>query len=559
MPLELIEITSSRAVLRKTLSELKTTSLREVVSSHTAPACWLVSEQALPLIAQLSELIGDKGMKRPEVELSRSLLRGKNNGTIPMIRAHYSSAGKLLSSVYRLLEKAQGGETKLFLLVVEDRILNAIQITESEKSQPQPRWSSQARGHEEQLLSLLQHVPESESLHKAFLGESANARVVRQLIMLAAQSNATVMILGDTGTGKEIVAKQIHSNSARKDKPFVPINCSAIPTELLESELFGSLKGAWTGANTTKLGLWEAADGGTLFLDEIGELPLSQQSKLLRVLQEKKIRKVGDNKEIEVDVRIICATNRDLFGGVQAGTFRDDLYFRLREFVIFTYPLHDQREDIPILARAFWRESASNDQADLSEEILNELQAYPWPGNVRELKLVLTSLYVYFHNAGPLDGKHLRAILRIDSRIHDYHKSKSRGSQYKTPSFRPFSLFRRLRQVYATLRAMDRLISPLLQSETVPLSSMPEITARVVNILNELNQHLREPRLFSANSFTLLTYLQSKLFYFNDEYKQSWEIAVQHLLEGFRLAMDKALTNILAEIDITLNGALEDR
>lgn len=559
MPFELIEITSDHAVERKNLPEVTANALREAVDNLVTPACWLIPEQVLPMFIQHTEIVADKGTKHIDIELSRPMLRGKKSGTIPMIRAHYSSAGKLLSSVHRLLEKAHRGETKLFLLVVEDRILNAIQTTESEKSQPQLRWSSEARGHEEQLLSLLQHVPESESLRKAFLGESANARVVRQLIMLAAQSNATVMILGDTGTGKEIVAKQIHSNSARKDKPFVPINCSAIPTALLESELFGSLKGAWTGANTTKQGLWEAADGGTLFLDEIGELPLSQQSKLLRVLQEKKIRKVGDNKEVEVDVRIICATNRDLFGGVQAGTFRDDLYFRLREFVIFTYPLHDQRDDIPILARAFWCESAGNDQADLSEEMLAELQAYPWPGNVRELKLVLTSLYVYFHNAGPLNGKHLRAILRIDSRIHDYHKSKSRGSQYKTPPSRPFSLFRRLRQVYATLRAMDRLISPLLQSETVPLSSMPEITSRVVNILNELNQHLREPRLFSSNSFTLLTYLQSKLFYFNDEYKQSWEIAVQHLLEGFRVAMDKALTNILAEIDITLNGALEDR
>jgi two-component system response regulator AtoC len=226
----------------------------------------------------------------------------------------------------------------------------------------------------------------------SIIGDGEAIAQLRVLIDRIAQTRTTVLILGESGTGKELVARAIHDASPRRGKRFVAINCAAIPAPLLESELFGHKKGAFTDAIRDKHGLFEDADGGTLFLDEIGELPLPLQSKLLRALQEGEIRRVGDTESIQIDVRLIAATLRELSEDVEAGRFREDLYYRLNVLPVRIPALRERTEDIPQLARFFAQRHATRHglgEFELSEEVLDALRQQPWPGNVRELENVI--------------------------------------------------------------------------------------------------------------------------------------------------------------------------
>jgi two-component system NtrC family response regulator len=227
---------------------------------------------------------------------------------------------------------------------------------------------------------------------KAFegmMGTSASIRVVFDSIRKVATTDAPVLLLGESGTGKEMAARAIHQSSNRKDGPFVAINCSAIPETLLESELFGHEKGSFTGAHAQRKGRFESASGGTLFLDEIGEIPLPLQVKLLRFLQEKCIERVGGRQSIDVDARVVTATNADLRKGMADGTFREDLFYRLAVVQITLPPLRDREDDIRLLAQFFLlRFAAQSGKSGLSfdQEALRALARYPWPGNVREME-----------------------------------------------------------------------------------------------------------------------------------------------------------------------------
>jgi two-component system response regulator AtoC len=215
---------------------------------------------------------------------------------------------------------------------------------------------------------------------------------VLELIERAAEFKATVLLTGESGTGKEVLARALHAQSARRAQAFVAVNCGAIPETLLESELFGHAKGAFTGADRARRGLFVEADGGTLFLDEIGELPLSLQVKLLRVLQEEEVRPVGDSKSRSVDVRVIAATARDLTAEVAAGRFREDLFYRLDVLRVTVPPLRERREDIPLLVDHFlgqFRASLGKPVRGIADDALARLVAYDWPGNVRELENVI--------------------------------------------------------------------------------------------------------------------------------------------------------------------------
>ena len=221
------------------------------------------------------------------------------------------------------------------------------------------------------------------------IGHSGKMRAIFDMIMTIAPQSSRVLITGETGTGKELVARAIHENSARNQDPFITINCGAFPETLLESELFGYVKGAFTGANDNRQGLFKAANGGTLFLDEIGNMSVPMQMKLFRVLQEGKVRPVGSNEETEVDVRVIAATNKDLDKAIAAGEFREDLYYRLSVIPIQLPGLRERREDIPLLARAFlerFRKSMEKPIEGITPEAMSLLEAYDWPGNVRELE-----------------------------------------------------------------------------------------------------------------------------------------------------------------------------
>ncbi|WP_205514643.1 sigma-54 interaction domain-containing protein [Longitalea arenae] len=228
--------------------------------------------------------------------------------------------------------------------------------------------------------------------HHEMIGESLATKKTLQLIAKVAPSTSTVLILGETGTGKELIARAIHNNSPRHDKPMIRVNCGALPANLIESELFGHEKGSFTGAHDRRIGKFELAHQGTIFLDEIGEMPLELQVKLLRVLQEKELERIGGNTSIKVDVRIIAATNRVLEDEVEAGNFRPDLYYRLNVFPIQIEPLRNRVEDIPLLAWHFIQQYAKRNGRfirAINEEAMEMLTNYNWPGNIRQLEHVI--------------------------------------------------------------------------------------------------------------------------------------------------------------------------
>ncbi|HEX8775448.1 MAG TPA: sigma-54 dependent transcriptional regulator [Pyrinomonadaceae bacterium] len=239
----------------------------------------------------------------------------------------------------------------------------------------------------EEIKTLIKEQRERGNLGN-IIGHSERMQAVYQMIETVAEVQSTVLVTGESGTGKELVARAIHDLSPRAEKPFVSINCGAFTETLLESELFGYVKGSFTGANTNRKGLFEAANRGTIFLDEIGEMSPAMQVKLLRVLQERKVRPVGAHEELEIDTRVICATNRDLSAMVKDGSFREDLFYRVSVIPIELPPLRERSEDIPELAEHFVRKfcAQTGRTLTLSEKALRLLESYSWPGNVRELE-----------------------------------------------------------------------------------------------------------------------------------------------------------------------------
>ena len=242
------------------------------------------------------------------------------------------------------------------------------------------------------------HVPPEGRGRTSIVGDSPQVTEIFKIIDKVADSPSTVLITGESGTGKELVATALHDGSSRKDKPLIKINCAAIPKDLMESELFGYERGAFTGAVTSKPGRFELADGGTLFLDEIGEVPIEMQVKLLRVLQESEFERVGGIKTTRVDVRLIAATNRNLEAEVEAGRFRKDLFYRLNVVPIHLPSLRDRRTDVPALVRHFiekYNKRLNKKIEGIADDALAMLQAYPWPGNIRELENMMERVLLF--------------------------------------------------------------------------------------------------------------------------------------------------------------------
>lgn len=262
----------------------------------------------------------------------------------------------------------------------KDRILNAVNNARNKISLIR------------QIDSLKKEISEKYEFGKSIIGNSASIKKVFALLEKACSTNISVSISGETGTGKELVAKAIHYNSKRKNKPFVAVNIAAIPRELIESELFGHEKGAFTGAVTRRVGKFEEADGGTIFLDEIGDMEPGLQAKLLRVLQEREVSRVGGNQVIRLDVRIITATHKDLAEEVKAGRFREDLYYRLLGLPVHLPPLRERGNDVILIAKHYLDQFAKENQMPkfrISQEAQEKLLQYPFPGNVRELKSIV--------------------------------------------------------------------------------------------------------------------------------------------------------------------------
>lgn len=265
--------------------------------------------------------------------------------------------------------------------------------------------------------------PSDRATDRRLLGDSPPIRALRQQIDKLARSQAPIYISGESGSGKELVARLIHEQGPRLERPFIPVNCGAIPTELMESEFFGHRKGSFSGAHEDKPGLFQAANGGTLFLDEVADLPLAMQVKLLRAIQEKSVRSVGDQQEQVVDVRILCATHKDLTAEVAAGRFRQDLYYRLNVIELTVPPLRERRDDIDQLTtHMLHRLSHSSGQpaVRLEPQALSALKSYRFPGNVRELENILERAYTLCENER-IDIGDLRLIQNASAAEQDEH------------------------------------------------------------------------------------------------------------------------------------------
>ena len=286
------------------------------------------------------------------------------------------------------------------------------------------------------------------------VGQSSALKKVLHQIQLVAGTNSTVLILGESGTGKELIARAVHERSPRKPRPFIKVNCAAIPDKLFESEFFGHVKGAFTGADKDRVGRVQVADGGTLFLDEIAEIPVGLQGKLLQVLQEQQFERVGENRSRKVDVRIIAATNRDLEKEIEAGRFRNDLFYRLSVFPIEIPPLRERREDVPLLAAHFLKICAKKINTrppKLTKDNIERLEAYDWPGNIRELQNVIERATI-FAQTGALSFDFLLL-----------ERSKSRGSVNLFPStLRPDPII--LTEAELKRRERESIVAALAQA-----------------------------------------------------------------------------------------------
>ena len=246
------------------------------------------------------------------------------------------------------------------------------------------------------------------------IGEHSLIQKITVLVKKVAVTDATILIMGESGTGKELVARAIHSASPRSDRPFIPVNCGAIPAELLESEMFGHERGAFTGAIGQRAGMFQLANGGTIFLDEVGEMNPTLQVKLLRVLQDREVRPVGADRVMKVDVRVIAASNKELAAEVEAGNFREDLFYRLQVIPIVMPPLRERRSDIQLLVRHFLEKhnrKRPGRPAEIAEEAMVHLWEYDWPGNVRELENLLERLVILSED-GRIDVDHLPPSIR---------------------------------------------------------------------------------------------------------------------------------------------------
>jgi two-component system NtrC family response regulator len=309
---------------------------------------------------------------RDGIDVLREVKRSRPAVEVVMITAH----GTIDLAVEAMKVGAADFVTKPF---TRARVLAALERVE------------RIRGLQEEVVRLRDALDERQEF-EGLVGQTEAMRKVFSVMSRTAQTDSTVLIVGESGTGKDMVARSIHTHGARRAGPFIPVNCAALPAELIESELFGYKKGAFTGAVSDSIGLFRAAQGGTLYLDEIVEMPVGVQAKLLRVLEARKIRPVGGTEEVEVDARVIAATNQDVDAALAAGRLREDLYFRLSVITLALSPLRQRRGDVPFLVEHFLRQFNAGGKRvvqGIAPEALYALEHYPWPGNVRELKHVI--------------------------------------------------------------------------------------------------------------------------------------------------------------------------
>jgi DNA-binding NtrC family response regulator len=503
------------------------------------PAAYLIKWQDLQGLQKYPDRIIDRGRKHKAKGLS-SLLLGYDK--IPLIKGSFSNTGQLKRSISTLLTNAmEKGERNLYIVAAEDKLFQALwDEAGMDPGEPPktpktllPNFSSQI------LLDRIPHCEEPTWLAQKYVGNSVEAQLVRQLIIHAAEGKDRVLILGDTGTGKELVARSIHELSGRCGHNFVPVNCGGISKDLFESELFGHKKGAFTSALYDKIGMWQYADHGTLFLDEVGDLSPDHQAKILRALEDNKFRAVGDKKEIEVDARIIAATNRDLFAMVRQGQFREDLYYRLRQFVIRTPSFRDHPEDIPAIAQAVWNKVSDDPKSSLSLDILNLLQLYRWPGNAREVKSVLAYLRALY-GKDKLKVDNLKSIFLLQGQM---MSDPTIPSSPRERGHRQIESLNHLQKVEEILRATENVFQPLIKNKMTDPQAAESVRDLLQFRLNELEIILKNPSQFPNESiYSEINQTKGNLAYFQgllqiNNSKQAFTYLKKEVTKGLARAL----------------------
>jgi DNA-binding NtrC family response regulator len=528
--------------------------------AESGPIALVICDDDLPRLDECRDLIVDRGRKHPAKPLA-PLLLGQQR--IPLIRGGHTSPGQLLRSLRALISRAvTSGDENAFLVGADAAAFGELWARAADPERGArpatiplaPAASAApvepaARGG---LFALLRQLPVPESVRERFRGDSPEARLVLQLVLRAARQSEPVLILGDTGTGKEVVARLIHDEGPRRLQSFTAVNCGAIPRELFESELFGYVKGAHSTAKARKLGLWERADGGTLFLDEIADLTLAHQVKILRALEHGEVRPVGAEREIKVDARVVVATNRDLFGMMQAGEFREDLYYRLRSFMIRTPALRDHPEDIPALARHFWT-SVSRQDGELPEEIVAELTRYRWPGNARELRMVLSSLFALF-GAEDLGVQHLHAVFEFEGQAAPAGLGgPPRPADAAELALHRVECLRHLRRANELVRAVQVALRPLLQGHQLDREALAPVLEQRVS---ELELLCLQPLLFHGEyAFSIVRRVKDQLHALAESLRGDPAQPLARGRQELEADCDLALSTLFKEVDKLLEAA----
>ncbi len=448
------------------------------------PVLYLSPSSDRVFLQDHSNIIGSIGNKNKHKGLAYYFLKHKGH-TVPLLNGVYSSFGKLSDSLGKYLGrciKENGPERGIVLISHElfEEVWKSAELIEplltpddSLEYVKQDDLNANDSSESYLLRRLSAHVNEPPSLSGKYIGHAESVQLVRKQIVVASGCEIPVLVLGDTGTGKEIVAREVHLLSERRTQPFKAINCGAISKELLEVELFGCEKDVVGPGYPQRTGIWEAAGSGTLFLDEIGDLSPDHQVKILRALQENSARRVGGIRDISLQARIIAASNKDLFSLAKSGRFRFDLYYRLNGIPIRTPRLRDHIEDVATLAQSLWSDITQDEEAYLSSEVLEFLMKYPWPGNVRELRMVLSGLFALYHAARPTERDMQDAFLMQGLCLHDHVEIET--GEDPIHSHRVVCL-QHLKAVYAVFHG---LITQLEENTAADLGENPAIESGV--------------------------------------------------------------------------------
>ncbi len=556
MKLPAVLFESGRAKGTERRADIRIEELGNRLDTLALPAAYVVKNSDLPCLRERKDLVTDTGRKNSHKGLAHYLL---GRESVPLVEGTYNSAGQLARSIRSLLARArERREHKVYLIGTPDAVFAELRKramgTDCAESPVVSWWPAGTapdgtpQGNwRRRLRELLPHEGLEGHVKDALVGTSEEIQLLRLLAVRAARRDVPVLIMGDSGTGKEVVARLIHKLSQRRDERFLTINCGAIPGQLLESELFGHLEGAFTGAIANKTGLWERAGSGTLFLDEIGDLPLHHQAKVLRALAEGKLRPVGANEDRTVNARIVAATNQPLCRMIERGQFRDDLYYRLCALLIRTRPLREHPQDIPVLAQHIWQQMEPGTKP-LAENVLSRLQRYTWPGNVRELKFVLRALDALF---APQDilPEHVEVVLQMQGRSDGPTAEASAERELRLHAARCLD---HLRRTADALRACELLTRPLTERGKTDEETVQRARTDLGEQLHELGGLCRHPLFFGEpGTFRAVDRCGQELSRFREMLGDDLDDALALWRSSAGPTLEAALQSVFEEVERT--------